>query len=365
MPASSRLHPLALGALLLATLAPATRAGEAFAAASRSPVLGTEAVLERIAFGSCLHQGRDQAILGELLADEPDLALFIGDNVYGDSEEPALTELREAYALQARSGPLNRIRGTTPVLATWDDHDYGLNDAGADYPYRAEARRLFMDFWRLAPEDLASTEGVYRARVVGPPGRRVQIVLLDTRSFRSPLRPTDAPGEPGRERYLPDPDPAATLLGEAQWTWLAKQLAEPAELRLIVSSIQVIADGHGWEAWRTLPAERERLYDLLRDAGAGGVVLLSGDRHRAGIYRHDEALGYPLFEITSSSLNLPLEGVGEEAGPFRLGGTFPGANYGRVDLDWDAGLITLQVLDGGGRTVRAAAVPLAALQPDA
>jgi alkaline phosphatase D len=105
----------------------------------------------------------------------------------------------------------------------------------------------------------------------------VQVILLDTRFFRSPLKPTDQRNAPGRERYLPDEDPTKTMLGEAQWAWLADRLREPAEVRLIVSSVQVLAEGHGWERWGNFPRERQRLYDLIRDTGARGVVYLSGD----------------------------------------------------------------------------------------
>lgn len=331
------------------------------AAAPASPALAEDVVLERIAFGSCLHQARPQDILGPLLADAPDLMLFLGDNVYGDVSGPELTELREAYALQATSAPLNALRARVPVLATWDDHDYGLNDAGADFPHAAEARRMFVDFWDLEEADLADEEGVYQSRIAGPPGRRVQIILLDTRSFRSSLLPTDARGAPGRERYLPDPDPAKTMLGEEQWRWLEAELAKPADLRLLVTSIQLIADGHGWEAWRTMPLERTRLYETLRASGARGLLVLSGDRHRAGIYRHDAAVDYPLYEVTSSALNLPIPGIGEEAGPLRLGETYTDANYGRIDVDWEAGRVWMQLLDGTGRVVRAQDVALGSL----
>ena len=51
------------------------------------------------------------------------------------------------------------------------------------------------------------------------------------------------------------------------------------------------------------PHERERLYKLLRDTRAGGVVLLSGDRHLAELSVTDAGLGYPLFDLTSSGLN--------------------------------------------------------------
>lgn len=140
------------------------------------------------------------------------------------------------------------------------------------------------------------------------------------------------------------------MLGEEQWAWLGQVLQEEADLRILASSIQVIADGHGYEAWRQLPAERDRLYALLREAGANGVVIISGDRHRGGIYRHDDALGYALLELTASSLNSAFTSE-EEAGPYRLGPTYRPENYGALSIDWTSRSVTLEVRGMDGEPV--------------
>src|SRR5918995_237638 len=267
----------------------------ALAAAWSPPVPAQDAApLTRIAFGSCAHQAKPQPIWDAVLDYRPELFVFAGDNVYGDVTSAAMTELREAYARAATIEGYAKVRATVPVLATWDDHDYGQNDGGADFPYKAAAKRLFLEFWQVPQQDPRRTrEGIYHAETIGPEGMRVQVVLLDTRSFRSPLRSTGEPGIPGKGPYLPDPDPAKTMLGAAQWAWLRTQLMQPAELRLIVSSVQVLAEGHGWEGWGNLPLERTKLLDLIAGTRAAGVIFLSGDRHVGALYQRRAGAAYP------------------------------------------------------------------------
>jgi alkaline phosphatase D len=132
-------------------------------------------------------------------------------------------------------------------------------------------------------------------------------------------------------------------------------LREPAEIRVLLSGIQVLAEGHGWERWGNLPRERERLFALLRDTGATGVVLLSGDRHIGALYRETEGVPYPLTECTASGFTHTFRGV-REAGPNRLGDPFTELHFGAVDIDWSGRGVLLNLIDGQGRTARSVAV---------
>jgi alkaline phosphatase D len=310
--------------------------------------------LSRIAFGSCANQAKPQPIWDAILAYRPELFIFAGDNVYGDFNSADAANLRRAYETAEGIAGYTRLRDSVAHLAVWDDHDYGLNDGGGDFPHKAVAKELFLKFWNVPATDVRrSREGIYDSRIIGPPGMRVQIILLDVRWFRSPLKPTDQRGGPGKERYLPDPDPAKTMLGLAQWAWLAGELRKPAELRLLVSSIQVLAEGHGWERWGNLPLERQKLFDTIRDSGAKGVVLLSGDRHIGALYRETPPAMPPLHEITSSGLNM-VYWAAREPGPNRLGALYAAANFGVVDIDWWEHKVTLALRDEGGNTRRSA-----------
>jgi alkaline phosphatase D len=336
----------------------------ALAALNTSPARAQDAApLTRIAFGSCAHQAKPQPIWDAVLDYRPELFIFAGDNVYGDVTSAAMTELREAYARAAAIEGYARLRATVPVLATWDDHDYGQNDAGADFPYKAAAKRLFLDFWQVPANDPRRTrDGIYHAQTFGPAGMRVQVILLDTRSFRSPLRSSGQPGVPGKGPYLPDPDPAKTMLGGAQWAWLRAQLLQPAELRLIVSSVQVLAEGHGWEGWDDLPLERTKLLGLIDETAAGGVIFLSGDRHVGALYQRAAGVTYGLYEITASGINMTFA-ANRDPGPLRLGAVYGAANFGTVDIDWWAGEVRLSVRSMNGEPVRQVTISLADLKP--
>jgi len=335
--------------------------------AGPSASLDPAQTLTRIAFGSCHDPEREgMEILERVAADNPDVFIYAGDNVYGDawSWDAALPELRSAYAALAASPEFQALRARIPMLAVWDDHDYGLNDFGRSFPFKEYAERLFLDFWTISPEDeRRQRDGIYTSRVFGPEGQRMQIILLDTRYFRSDLTPTPERGAVGRERYIPSEAGDQDMLGDAQWAWLEDQLLVPADLRLIVSSIQVHADGHGWEAWRTLPQERARFYNLLEQTGAEGVILMSGDRHSAGLYVRDDVISYPLYEITSSSLNRSFQDENNESGPHRIGDMFAPVNYGVIDVNWEAQSLSLEIRDANGLAVRDVAISLYDLAP--
>ena len=264
------------------------------------PVLPNHSAIDVIAFGSCLRGDDDPAVWNAILAQDPDLFLFLGDNVYVDvpvaPRGPA--DFLAKYDRLATHPGWRALRAAVPVLATWDDHDYGLNDAGAEFPLKRVAQNQFLDFFGSEANTEADAArrdrpGIYHAQTFGPAGRRVQVILLDTRFHRGPLTRNEHRPR-GRGPYRPDAESTSGVLGAAQWAWLEEQLRQPADLRVIASSIQVVADEHGWETWGNLPRERDRLYRLIDDTDAAGVVFVSGDRHRAGAVARRAARRAPI-----------------------------------------------------------------------
>lgn len=303
-----------------------------------------------IGFGSCLTQERSMPIFNTIKSERYDLFLMLGDNVYGDSEREDLLELRQAYDKQREN--FDRLNFNFPIEAIWDDHDYGLNDAGKEYAYKQDAEQLFLDFWNISENDIRrSRPGLYFEWIENIDGIKVQMLFLDTRYFRDALLPTDERGAPGKERYLPQTDSSTTMLGESQWNWLEQKMATEVDHRIIVSSIQFLAMGHGWEAWKTLPHERQRLIDLINQSSSNEVLFISGDRHRAGVYQLTTDSGKNIFEMTSSSLNLSFAND-EEAGPLRIGPTFVDENYGEILLNKLTNEIVVNLKDNQGQIVQ-------------
>ena len=316
-----------------------------------------------VAFGSCLKQNRPQPVWDAVLERDPKLFLALGDNVYADTTKEK--RMRAAYRALAESPGFRRLREHCPVLATWDDHDYGINDAGASHPRKKMAERVFLEFWGAGPGDpRRDRAGVYQAKRFGPAGRRVQVILLDTRYHRSSLRKLPEKQRGRRGRYAPRRDPEATLLGAAQWEWLERQLRKPARVRLIGSSIQVVANDHHWEKWGNFPHERERLFELIERTEAAGVIFLSGDRHHAELSRIEGEVGYPLYDLTASGLN-QSGSPGEEPNRHRVGDLFAEPHFGMVRIEWDREptRIRLRIRDAGGGLRIDRAVELPALAP--
>lgn len=296
------------------------------------PDAANEPVIQRLLFGSCIQQDRPTPIFQTMLQAKPQLLVFLGDNIYADTYD--IDVMRAKYRRLAANKSFQSLRTACPVLATWDDHDYGVNDGGADYPMKALSQQAFLEFWdEASTPSTRSREGIYHAKTFGPPGKRLQVIILDTRYFRSPLK--QGPRQLGGP-YLADSDPGKTMLGEAQWEWLEKQLQLPAEVRVIASSIQCLAETAGQETWGNLPREQRRLFDLITRTEAGGVLLISGDRHWAELSVVTEGLPYPLLDITSSSFNQLHERGTPTKNRYRaIDQTYHAENFGVISVNWD------------------------------
>lgn len=333
---------------------------------------GKETLVSRIAFGSCADQNKPCPIWGTIANYRPDRLLLLGDNIYSDLVDsqlkPATPErIASAYADLEKLPDFQKLRTQTKLLAIWDDHDYGNNDAGVEWQHKDIAAKMFHDFVRT-PEnsELRKQRGIYSSEIVGPPGKRVQFILLDTRYFRTELGKAGQPLPGFRARpYVPSDSDTATMLGEAQWKWLEQELRKPAEVRFIASSIQVLSDDHPFEKWGNFPRERQKLFDVIRKTEASGVILLSGDRHLGDISVDPEAVGYPLYDITASGLNQANSGWRRpEPNSLGVAQLAYGNHFGSIEIDWSLSdpLIKLQLRHEDGEVAVQSRIPLSQLK---
>jgi Phosphodiesterase/alkaline phosphatase D len=290
-----------------------------------------------IAFGSCGHQDRPQPILDSAAAKKPDLFVWLGDNIYGDTKDMAV--LQAKYEKLRAKPEFQRLKNATRFLATWDDHDFGWNDSGRHYPFKEASKEIFLNFWEEpANSPRRSRKGIYNAYYFEQNGKRLQIILLDNRTFRDDLRIYR--GELSRESryfypldYHPHEIKDSTLLGEAQWAWLESELLKPADLRIIGCGTQFSISFNGYEAWANFPHERERMLELIKKTRANGVLFITGDVHYAEISVLKEPGLYPIYDVTSSGItstwHFPTPNDNRIEGPVMEN------HFGLLSVDWD------------------------------
>lgn len=245
---------------------------------------------------------------------DADLHLWLGDNIYADTDDPQV--IKDCYEVLSKRPHFDELRRSGLHMFTWDDHDYGDNNVGRHYPLRAESKKIFVDFWGLHDEIADSQPGIWYANIFDDEAHKLQVIMLDVRYNRD------------------DPNTHGEMLGDEQMRWFAKQMEQPADLRLIVSGTQVLLPKEaGSETWDEYPEARQRLLNTIRRAGAQHVVFITADQHYAEICRHEGGLGYDLVELQFCGLNQIEE---PEFNPYRVSPVCKSLNScGYIDIQWE------------------------------
>jgi alkaline phosphatase D len=303
-----------------------------------------------LAFGSCYYAndppydrpgdafGGDPAIF-EAIADlDPDLMLWLGDNVYlreVDWGSPAGIAYRYRHG---RAEPaLQRLLATAPHYAIWDDHDYGPNDADRSYVLKGAALETFQRYWPNPTYGLPGVPGVFTHFQFAD----VEFFLLDDRFHRAPNRtPADAP---------------RTILGGEQLQWLLDALTTSrAPFKVVALGGQVLNPSAVFETYANVaPEEQAVLLGEIARRRIEGVLFLSGDRHHAELMRLERPGAYPLFEFTSSPLTAGAVAEPRDAeNPLRVPGTLVAGqrSFGTITVEGPrrARTLTLRAYDPEG-----------------
>lgn len=317
------------------------------------------AYVTKIGFGSCANQNQPLPVLLSILERKPEVFCWLGDNIYGDTRN--MKTLIKKYSKLGCKAEFRALNSQSHFLAVWDDHDYGENDAGKEYPMKEASKNIFLDFWsEPQTSERWNHAGTYHSQIFGSDDQKVQFIMLDTRTFRYPLLKAD--GKEWKNDYKPNYDSTVTFLGTDQWDWLEDVLQEPADLRIVMSSNQFGITYNGWEAWANMPVERQRFIELIKQTQANGVVFISGDVHWAEISKQEVDEGYPLYDITSSGIT--QEWGSTEPNDNRIGEPFRSNNAGMIEIDWeqDDPVIDFKIIDVNGSEVLTHQVLLSELQ---
>lgn len=318
----------------------------------------------RIAFGSCGDQRYPQPVLDLVVKQRPDMFVYLGDNIYSDTY--SMDTLRYNYQVLSNKPEFQRLKASTQIVATWDDHDYGWNDSGRHYPFKEESKKIYLDFFGdQGDSTIRNHAGIYHTVNLDKFGKRIQIILPDLRTFRDKLLPYNGNrANDKRFNYELDYSPYTTsdsiFMGEEQWKWLEQQLLLPADLRIIASSTQFGITHNGYEAWANFPHEQKRFLDLIKKTKAEGVLFISGDVHYAEISKLMEPALYPIYDVTSSGITSTWDFATPNDN--RIHGAVMENHFGLLTIEWgNTPKLTAKIIDVSGKERINFSIPLSEL----
>lgn len=248
----------------------------------------------KIAFLSCMKTSQATKIKtwDSLQAVGADYLFFIGDNVYGDSALSHGPKVLWSKYLEGRQAmPFYRWKNLKPVIAVWDDHDFGRNDSGGDYQHKQQNLSIFNSFFSQE----ADSHNLYRG-----PGNssffkafNQNFILADNRYFRG----------------LADPNFKKSFLGRDQIDWISNLLQNSPASTLYFEGSPLFGrkqkGGTSYES--TSPLEMQSFLKRLGQHNRP-VLLGGGDLHYSEISKVDKKhLGYETFELISSSMHSSLK----------------------------------------------------------
>lgn len=291
--------------------------------------LGAIKELKRISFGSCNNQANDQPLWKDLSVQKPDLWIWGGDNIYADWSVEG--DVNRGYSDQNQNPGYQAFKSQTPIIGTWDDHDYGADNADGNYPGRVQSQQSFLDFVEEPVDSPRRTqEGIYTSYSFGEVDKKTKVLLLDN-------------------RYFKNLEPGYPMLGKKQWDWLEAELTESAaKIHFIVAGLPVTSPLIPYTSEWAETSDLDRMLKLIKKTEAKGVVFLTGDKHFSSIYKR-----WGQLEFMSSGMTH----VAQRRTWWYLGRNYPttyfGLSYGQIDISWDdqVPVILLSMRTVSGRNV--------------
>lgn len=317
--------------------------------------------ISNIALGSCFFQqfGASQAVFNVIDSKNPDIFLNLGDFIYSDDylnpnnphNDDWEAYLTSMYRLLFDSATFQNFKSKYTIHSTWDDHDFGMNNAAGDFVNKQLSKKVFFDMWGLPKSGKRwERNGIYDVFYYGDEAHRVQLLFLDMRWNLD---------NPGPEPISVITDETKKMMSDEQWNWLRDELKKPAKVRIICSSTQFSTEHNGWETWANFPHEQERMYQLIRDTRAENLFFVSGDVHASEVNRRTPSNLYPIWDFTSSSLRSLFHGSNVRPSQYRVGNAQDIDNFGMLNINWSSNpTVTYTIYDVTGTAVLTQAVNL-------
>lgn len=227
-------------------------------------------------FSACVRDRYAPHTVFESISDlSPTFVALLGDQMYADSDGNINTG-PEASVLAALRAKYDRnfdayfqtMSSQTPLVAIWDDHDFGQDNSDSTYRFKAETRKVFKETFPIYPFHVEDGGLYYQFAVAD-----VDFFVLDTRWYRSPMQDSDVEGK--------------TMLGEEQLLWLLNGLKlSTAPFKMIFSSVSFNDYGGdtssgrpGFDSWMGYTFERGKILTFIEENQIQGVLVFSGDQH--------------------------------------------------------------------------------------
>lgn len=304
-----------------------------------------------IAIGSCLYindpeydrpgdpYGGQYEILESIHQKNPDLMLWLGDNVYyREVDFYSEAQMAERYRHTRSIEEMQALIAGSVNLAIWDDHDYGPNDSDRTYRMRRQTLNIFKTYWPNPAFGTLETPGIFFRYKYSD----VEFFMTDNRFHRAPNKVDNSSDD---------------YLGREQLNWLKESLVSSnATFKLIVVGNQATNIHSKHESFSKYRERYNELMQFLASNKIEGVVFLSGDRHFTELLKTERNGLYPLYEFTSSPLTSgTYSGIVESKeaeNPLRVDGTlvYETRNFGMVQVGGERGerTLTLQTYDVEG-----------------
>lgn len=266
-----------------------------------------------------------------------DLSFFclLGDIVYADGATN-VAQFRQKWAENMSTGAYRKLRASTSVIATWDDHDT-FNDwdpETIDPALGNAARQALFDSLPIR-RDAGAPQRLYRSF---SHGRALEIFVLDCRSERRPSTRKTA---------------AAQYLSAAQMAWLKDGLSRStAVFKVILNSAPITIfpdEADPALTWGGYAAQRTEILSFIEQRALRGVLWISGDYHFPCIGRASRTgVGSTALEVLTGCANQTPSGRGSicKAPQFDWAGSTN--NYLAVHLDPGTSAARLVFHDGTG-----------------